>query len=517
MGLVKGGRGSDIGQDMKAHGVPGDLDELRGLGMVLDERLTSLKHQTTGMFLAETLLKVRDRRGQCVPLVPNRVQREFERRRGRRNIVLKARQMGISTWVAGRFFLKTITQPGTLTVEVAHTQEAAEDLFRMVHRFLDYLPAGLRQGALRTSRSSARQMIFPALDSEYRVESAGDANAGRGITIQNLHCSELARWPGNAAETLAGLRAAMPPDGEIVLESTPKGAAGCFFQEWRRADETGTMRHFFPWWWEGGYVTDAVAEDTLTGDELAVRERNGLNLGQIGFRRKLKTDFDVLAKQEFAEDAEECFLASGACVFDVNAIDLRSRDAVGGVTTRLGGSLEIWYPPVTGRSYVVAADPAGGGAEGDYSAVQVVELETGLQCAELRAKLGVLELAREASALAKEYNRALLVVERNNHGSGVLAYLRSVCRYEHLYAGGGQDGWLTTSISRPAVLARIGSALVEEPEIFQSRRLLGEFRSFVRHANGKTGAQAGEHDDCVMAMAIAMGVRAELLESRGRR
>ena len=55
--------------------------------------------------------------------------------------------MGLTTWVAARFFLKTITQPGTLTLEVAHTQEAAEEIFRIVHRFLDWLPEGLREGA----------------------------------------------------------------------------------------------------------------------------------------------------------------------------------------------------------------------------------------------------------------------------------------------------------------------------------------------------------------------------------
>ena len=77
---------------------------------------------------------------------------EFERRRGRHNIVLKARQMGMTTWAAARFFLRTITQPGTLTLEVAHTQEAAEEIFRIVHRFLDCLPEDLREGALRRSR-----------------------------------------------------------------------------------------------------------------------------------------------------------------------------------------------------------------------------------------------------------------------------------------------------------------------------------------------------------------------------
>ncbi len=103
-----------------------------------------------GAFLAEALLRVRDRRGKQVPLKANRAQSEYERRRGQSNIVLKARQMGISTWVAGRFFLKTITQPGTLTVQVAHTQAAAEGIFRCVHRFLRGLPASLRNGALRT-------------------------------------------------------------------------------------------------------------------------------------------------------------------------------------------------------------------------------------------------------------------------------------------------------------------------------------------------------------------------------
>ena len=147
--------------------------------------------------------------------------------------------MGISTWVAARFFLSTIMRPGTLTVQVAHTQEAAEEIFRMVHRFVENLPQDLKSGALKRSRSNRRQLVFPGLDSEYRVETAGDANAGRGLTIQNLHCSEVARWGANAAEVLASLRAAVPPDGEIVLESTPNGMGGCFYREWQRASGDG--------------------------------------------------------------------------------------------------------------------------------------------------------------------------------------------------------------------------------------------------------------------------------------
>ena len=79
---------------------------------------------------------------------------------------------------------------------------------------------------------------FPELDSEFRVVSAGDENAGRGLTVQNLHCSEVSRWPGDAAETLAGLRAALAPGGEMVLESTPNGAYGCFYEEWVQGVES---------------------------------------------------------------------------------------------------------------------------------------------------------------------------------------------------------------------------------------------------------------------------------------
>jgi hypothetical protein len=64
------------------------------------------------------------------------------------------------------------------------------------------------------------------------------------------------------------------------------------------------------------------------------------------------------------------------------------------------------------------------------------------------------------------------------------------------------------------VLAGLGSALVESPGIFSSERLLKECRSFVRHLNGRTEAQAGEHDDCVMAVAIGLAARNEVLLMR---
>ncbi len=485
-------------------------EELEGFGKILDQRPARLRGRTVGMALAENLLLVRTREGRPAPLRANGVQRAFERRRGQRNIVLKARQMGLTTWAAARFFLKTITQPGTLTLEVAHSQESAEEIFRIVHRFLDWLPEALREGPLRTSQSNVRQIVFPEMDAQYRVVSAGDRNAGRGLTVQNLHCSELARWPGDPAETLAGLQAAMAPGAELILESTPDGVGGCFHEEWQKAPETGMVRHFFPWWLERRYRAEAVDEASLTDEERALMARHGLDREQIGYRRRIRANFRGLARQEYAEDEQSCFLASGDSVFELEAIEARLAETPEPVERRRNGELEIWLPALRGKEYLVAVDPAGGGSEGDYSAAQVLDMETGMQCAEFAGHVGGLELARLVTELAREYNGAWLVVERNNHGSGVLALVETACGYKRVYRQGGQAGWLTTSLSRPAVLGQLGAGLVEHPERFQSRRLLGECRSFVRLQDGRSGARAGTHDDRVMAMAVGMGARGEI-------
>jgi hypothetical protein len=487
------------------------LSELENYGKFLDTRPASLRGQTVGMAFAEQFLVVRPKDGKPSKLKANAVQTAFEERRGERNIVLKARQMGLTTWAAARFFIRTITLPGSLTLEVAHTRESAEEIFRIVHRFLDWMPDHLRKGPLRTSRANVRQIIFPEIDSQYRVVSAGERNAGRGLTVQNLHCSELARWPGDPAETLAGLRASMTPGAEMILESTPEGAGGCFYEEWQKAGETGMVRHFLPWWMESRYRVKAVSEGSLSAEERGLMERHGLDLKQIGYRRQIRSNFRGLARQEYAEDEESCFISSGDSVFEIDRIEERIRELPEPAERRRNGELEVWLPPARGRQYLIALDPSGGGSEGDYSAAEVLDLETGLQCAEFAGHVGGLELAQLVTALAAEYNGATLVVERNNHGSGVLALAETACGYARLYRQNGQTGWLTTSVSRPAVLGRLGAALVEEPKRFMSKNLLAECKTFVRLRNGSTGARAGTHDDRVMAMAIGLAARDEVL------
>jgi hypothetical protein len=485
---------------------PMTLEELLELGKRLDTRPSSMR------LWARAMLRVRDRNGDMVPLRANAAQLQFEQRRGRQNIVLKARQMGMTTWVAGRFFLRTITHRGMLTLQVAHTQTAVEGIFRTVQRMWEGLPQELREGPLRRSRANVGQMVFPELDSEFRVASAADPGAGRGLSVQNLHGSEVSRWPGDAAETLAGLRAALAPNGEFVMESTPNGAYGAFYQAWLGGVDTaggdGLVRHFLPWWKEPAYAGVPVDREAMRKEELALMERHGLTAEQIGFRRGLEANYGVLRAQEFAEDAETCFRATGGCCFEVAAVERQLAQVIDPHSVERNGALHVWFPPQAGREYVLGVDAAGGAADGDFAAVQVVDRATGLQCAELQQRLRPAELAKVAVQLARRYNGALLAIERNNHGGAVIAYVAAEL-YERLYRQRGEVGWLTTQASKPEMVAQVGSMLEHAPERVQSRRLLAECRTFVSGEYGKTGAAPGAHDDLVMAMGLALAVRAE--------
>ncbi len=513
------------------------VEELVRLGELMDRRPDEAIRAAAG------LLRVRDRCGRTRVLRANAAQRAFEARRGRENVVLKARQMGMTTWVAGRFFLRTITVPGTTTLLVAHTREAGEGIFGIVRRFWECLPAELRDGPLRLRQMNAGQMVFRETRSEFRVASASDVNAGRGLSVQNLHCSEVSRWPGDAGATLAGLRAALAPGGELVLESTPQGAYGAFYEEWRGGVEAlaepthrgeaamdgppglwerhsggdgGLVRHFFPWWMEPAYVGPCVPREEMRAEELELVSVHELTGEQIGFRRGLERRYGVLRGQEFAEDAETCFRATGSCCFEIAALEERMAGVPEPLERRRGGALLVWLPPVAGKRYVLAVDTAGGGEDGDFATAQVVELTTGLQCAELQERLRPADLARVVAALGRDrYGEALVAVERNNHGSAALAFLGTAQRYRRLYRQGGEEGWLTSAASKPEAVARLGVLLRESPERFMSRRLLAECRTFAADERGRMAAAAGAHDDLVMAMAVAQAVRAEVLMEFG--
>ena len=269
---------------------------------------------------------------------------------------------------------------------------------------------------------------------------------------------------------------------------------------------------FFPGGMKRVMDVDDSGVDAFTSEEEELIQQAQLNKKQIAWRRINRAQLRGLAVQEFAEDPISCFLASGECVFDLNAVAEAFAGSGEPIESQENDKIKIWFPPQNGKHYLIGVDPAGGGVDGDYSCAQVIDRTAGLQCAELRGHFPLREFANKLITLANSYNHALLVVERNNHGHGVLAHLQSLgC--PNLYREQEQYGWLTSSVTRPTMIENLAAALVTEPGLFKSPQLLNEFRTFVRHTDGSSAAAAGSHDDCVMAMAVAWASRQKLAGS----
>ena len=122
--------------------------------------------------------------------------------------------------------------------------------------------------------------------------------------------------------------------------------------------------------WRSGTAQGPLTRRSLTEEERGLIEKHKLDLKQIAYGRQIRANFRGLARQEYAEDAESCFLTSGESVFELAAVEARMKTAPEPVERRKNGELEIWLPPMKGKEYVVAVDPAGGGSEGDYSAAK---------------------------------------------------------------------------------------------------------------------------------------------------
>lgn len=246
---------------------------------------------------------------------------EQKRRTGKvRSIILKGRQQGASTYTEGRFFWLTVTRPGTQTLIVAHEDMASANLFRMAKRYQDNMPPDMK---LTPKASNAKELIFAAMDSGYKVMTAGSQDVGRSNTATLLHASEFAFWP-NAADHMAGLGQAMPDIAgtEVIIESTGKGMGNEFYKKVQMAREgRGDYELIFiPWFWSveyrrevpGGWRRDARDEElaelyTLDDEQLAWR-RHKIDSDFSGDATKFLEEYPCCIEEAFQSEKRETFM-----------------------------------------------------------------------------------------------------------------------------------------------------------------------------------------------------------------
>jgi len=371
---------------------------------------------------AQRCLMIRTKAGTVEPFGLNTAQQYLHERleaqlqeTGRvRALILKGRQQGCSTYVAGRFFSNVMQHTGTRAFILAHQEDASQAIFEIAQRFYDQYPEAERP---EVAKQNARVLRFKALDSGYEVGTAGSRGVGRGKTLQYFHGSEVAYWPHAETHLSGALQAVPNVEGtECILESTSDGPHGVFHAMCLAA-QAGLNDYqliFIPWFWQAEYRMEV--ELTLTEEERAYAERFELDLAQMALRRRKIAELGGPAefRREYPSDVEEAFTADARGA-------LWERETLR--KTRVGTP-----PPL--RRVVVGVDPATtSGKDSDETGIVVVGLGTdghGYVLADGTLSGPPLAWASAAVAAYHAHRADLLVAEANNGGELVEYTLRTI-------------------------------------------------------------------------------------------
>jgi hypothetical protein len=480
-----------------------------------------------------------------------------------RHCILKARQLGFTTfidiWILDEILFKT-NREGLI---IAHTVKDATEIFdRKIDYAIRNMCDEIKNGAFKLVRNSAKkiQVVVDYGPEEGSTSSIQVSNSGRSGTYFYVHISEFAKlclsYPKTAAEVETGTFPAVPFDGLIFIESTAEGMAGRFYEVfnegWPQRDKITPMKsrvmflsHFYNWQYdvsEMEKITEMIptsemevceidwaeykTEHNLTDKEITYYYMKWLQMGG-----KNSTDAVHKLHQEFPTTPEEAFLSTGQTYFPTAKVFSQMQVVQGGTRGELAandkgdisflehssGDLEIFEKPEKGQRYVIGGDTSEGLAHGDKQVLYVLKHKTEECVAVYRSSVPPDEFIGVSYKLGKFYNWALLAIESNKDGLWVNDGLDKM-GYVNLYYRKIFDditkqvtkffGWKTTSATRPFALAALKAVFLRKNEGFPMA-ILSEMVTFLRNAKGRPEALAGKHDDVVMAASIAYAVLQE--------
>lgn len=455
-----------------------------------------------------------------------------------RIIVLKARQLGISTITEALGFKLSFVFPGYKTLVVAHEIPASQNLLEMTHRYWETYP----YRPLHTPKMLSRNEIgWVDTGSSMKVATAGNKATGRSSTTHFLHASEVGFWP-EARTTMLGLRQAIPDTfgTAIVMESTANGRGNYFHQQWQLAEEGETefIPLFLPWHEHPEYRGSVIGiRPSIAGrpseDERILRKM-GVDDDRLAWRRWAiinKCDGDLLNfMQEYPSTPEEAFIASGMNVFPAEHLRACFKPETGVKGLLLGdrdsaefkaaadGPLTLFRTPVDNRDwgkYMVAGDPTKT-TRGDYAVAQVLNRRTMEQVAVWRGRLDPVSFADELYKLGKYFNDAEVTTEIEGPGYSTIGKLLGM-NYPNVWQRQNQadkspgamtrdtHGWSTTMQTKQLAIGWLLRLVVEHSTTIHDRKTYDEMSNYVTLDNGGYGnAEDEEHDDTVMSYAIGV-------------
>jgi hypothetical protein len=410
------------------------------------------------------------------------------------SIVLKSRQLGISTLSAGYSLWLMLFHKDKNVLCIATKQETAKNMVTKVKFMYENLPSWLKVTADENNKLTLRLNNGSQIKA---VSAAGDA--GRSEAVSLLLIDEAAFIEG--IDTIwASAQQTLATGGGAIVLSTPYGTGNWFHQTWVKAEaqQNDFLPIKLPWF--------------------VHPERNE------AWRKKQD---ELLGDPRLASQECDCdFSTSGDTVFYSEWIEFISQTTIKEPLERRGvdRNLWIWEPADYTQSYMVIADVARGDGK-DFSAAHVIHVESNTQVAEYKGQLPPKEFGFFLVGLATEYNQALLVVENANIGWSTLDAVQER-GYKNLYyspksdAGSNADAYFdqymdnsklvpgfTTSLkTRPLIVNKFREYIGDKSVVIQSKRLLEEMKVFI-WKNGRPEAQSGYNDDLIMSFAIGMYLR----------
>ena len=418
------------------------------------------------------------------------------------NIVLKARQLGLSTLTAGyALWMMTFQQDKNILV-IATKQDTAKNLVTKVRVMHANLPGWLKQPCVEDNKLSLRYKNGSQIKAVASSEESGRSEALSLLIIDEAaFIDKIDTIWGASQQTLA-------TGGRALIISTPNGVGNFFHKVWTEAENGINDFNFIRLHWSLHPDRDETwrqEQDKLLGPSLAAQE----------------CDCD--------------FITSGRSVIDGLILEkIRENDVREPIEKRgIDSNYWIWQPPNYTKNYVVSADVSRGDGT-DYSAFHIIDVETLEQVAEYRGKISTQEFGNMLVNVANEYNDALLVVENNNIGWAAIQQVIDR-EYENLFYTSKDlqyvdvqhqltnkhraqernmvPGFSTTSKTRPLIIAKLEEMFREESVKVHSRRLIDELFVFIYNGN-RAEALVGYNDDLVMSFAIALWVRDTALRLR---
>lgn len=505
-------------------------------------------------FYAKHCVKIRTKKGTIVNLVFNRVQRRFAAcivrqmaERGYvRMVVLKARQQGLSTVITAWQYFWVSQRGAQKGLVMAHEADATATLWDMYKRVHDNVPVAVKP---HSKYNSKNELTFDVLDSALRIATAGGRGVARGDTLQVCHLSEVAFWPpGFAKANFNGLIQAVPDERgtAVFIESTAQGMVGKFREAWVGAtaiDHTATgYEGFFSAWFESDEYRvpdyEVPADFTRTPEEeelIVLFGSQGLNSNEqlLWRRRKIANSSTDLFMQEYPATPDEAFISTGRPVFEAKLIvdqlaalksapKVLKRYTIDNITDNIGtlsensrGELLTYRERDAKETYVIGADVGMGVRGGDPSVAQILDSQMNL-VATWRGVVHPDYFAKVLATLGFHYHTALIAPERNNHGLVTCITLRDLL-YPNLYTDvvegtldDGKDtiklGFFTSEATKPLIIDKLRSSFKSGEIVIEDQTTLEEMQTFVVTESGKLEAEGGSHDDCVIALALALYV-----------